>query len=171
MPFNRYPPPMPLPPATWDDKGLTGGSQAECVYGKFGDGNSTAHQMKTPAQRIKPVSDKDGIKVFSSGGMSCCSAVFLRCPHAHGTIGAAIHFDGGGDPGAMFQKVLGYYNMNNAAGIAASSTYLVLSASVDMTAHAAYNSLVAAGFVVAGQFAHNGAACMDVNGRVFNQYL
>lgn len=168
--FLTNPPPMPSPPH-WDDSGLTGGRQGECIYGMFGDTNSTSHSMTGLAQQILPLKGPKGITAFSSGGMSACSAVFLWCPADLGkVIGAVIHYDGGGDPGEIFCKVLGYYKLNSAYGRSIARTFLVTHA-MDMTGGGAYESLKRAKLREPIQYAHNGSACMDIHPHIFDHYL
>jgi len=138
---------MPAPPTDWNDNDLVGGLQAECVYGAFGDFNATILSMETPAkQRLKYLKKGVGITSMSSGGMSACSAVFLRCSTLAGRIvGAVIHYDSAGDPGEVFLRILKYYDLHHSHHLSRCETYLVTHHSVDMTGLSAYNSLIEAG--------------------------
>ncbi|RVT85840.1 hypothetical protein DXV76_08850 [Rhodobacteraceae bacterium CCMM004] len=168
MPFNTAPPPLPATPQGFDDSGYMTARQRHCVYGRFGDGNGTEHAMTTAAQRLRMLTPPGRLTVLASDGMSACSGVFLY-HSGGGAVAAVIHYDGGGDVGAMFRKVLGYYGLNTPLGVAGARTYLTTHTE-DMTGRGAYNALIASGFPVTGQYRHNGAACMDANGLVCNQY-
>ena len=71
----------------------------------------------------------------------------------------------------MFNKLLGYYHLDNAHGRAISQTFLAKHHAMDQTAYGAYQSLIGAGFNEPTQRSHNGAACIDQAGNFFNQYL
>ena len=169
MPFIHNPPPMPPPPIGWDDSGLTGGKQAECVWGEFGttDVYRSPMSMRQPQDRncLNPLT------VLSSGGMSACSAVFLWFIKQNKVYGAVIHFDGGGDPGGMFNAILRDHGMCNAFGRLGCTVYLVTDDSFDMSGNAAYNSIVTAGFNNIVQYGMpRGSAAMDALGNVFDHY-
>ncbi len=103
--YDANPPPLPVRPRGVGD-GIAGGLQSQCVYGRFGDTNACGHSMTSRLQKILAVPGAAGITFFASGGMSACSAIFMRHGTGVGAVGAVIHFDGSGDPGEMLRIVL-----------------------------------------------------------------